>query len=94
MKRKIEKNSDEWKFFGEFYRMVENFHDPEDNDAYWDELCKEAIRLGETYKGIAPKLVVAFINYQQELFESQKKEAEKAEMDKVEYNQMQLNKVG
>lgn len=86
MKLKIEKHSPEWNFFGEFYRFVENFHEPEDNDSYWESLSKEAIRLGETYKGMAPKLVLAFLEYQEDLFRKKKQ----AKLDEVSYQQMKL----
>lgn len=48
--KKIEKGSDEWLFFQEYFKFRTKYHDPDNNDAWFDELKQVATELNNKYK--------------------------------------------
>ena len=67
--KKFDKNSDEFKFFGEFWKWTQEHYIPEKSDEYWEELLASAGEISNKYKDnkLFPKLIVAVINYLEEV---------------------------
>lgn len=67
--KKFDKNSEEFKFFGEFWKWTQEHYIPEKSDEYWEELLVSAGEISNKYKAnkLFPKLIVAVINYLEEV---------------------------
>lgn len=65
--KKLEKGSDEWQFFQDFWRFRQQYYDPEDKDEWFDELVNESTLLYEKYKNtqfkeFVKQLIIAHID--------------------------------
>lgn len=49
MKKMFEKGSDEWKFFVDYYKFIQDYAIPEQSDTFWDELIKASDELCNKY---------------------------------------------
>ena len=38
MRKKFDKNDEEFRIFTEFWQLTQEFYEPEDNDEYWEKL--------------------------------------------------------
>lgn len=65
MQKTFGKDSDEWKFFGEFWKMIQAYYVPDKSDEYWDSLIEQANQLFNKYKGnlFIYKMIKAFLDY-------------------------------
>jgi len=63
--KRFDKNSDEFKFFGEFWKWTQEHYIPEESDEYWEELLASAGEISNKYKGnkLFPKLIIAVLDY-------------------------------
>ena len=64
MKKMFEKGSDEWKFFVDYYKFIQDYALPEQSDTFWDELFHAADSLCKKYnnKQYYRDLVMAHLN--------------------------------
>ena len=66
--RKFEKGSEEFNFFGDFFKFVQNHFVPENTDTYWSSLLDESKALSEKYCGtFYTMMILAFIDYIEEV---------------------------
>ena len=49
MKKMFEKGSDEWKFFVDYYKFIQDYALPEQSDTFWDDLFHTADSLCKKY---------------------------------------------
>lgn len=47
---RFEKGSKEFRWFGDFWQIVQKYWNPEDSDFYWDGVTKDINQLYEKYK--------------------------------------------
>lgn len=64
--KKLEKGSDEWQFFQDFWRFRQQYYEPEDSDEWFDEVINESEKLFSKYKNtgfkeFAKRLITAHI---------------------------------
>ena len=64
MKKMFEKGSDEWKFFVDYYKFIQDYALPEQSDTFWDDLFHTADSLCKKYnnKQYYRDLVMAHLN--------------------------------
>lgn len=48
--KKLEKGSDEWHFFQDFWKYRQQYYEPEDSDKWFDEVINESDKLLNKYK--------------------------------------------
>ena len=48
--KKFEKGSEEWQFFNDYYKFRQQFYEADNEDAFFEELAKQANKLYEKYK--------------------------------------------
>lgn len=62
----LEKGTDEFIMFGDFFQLCKKYWDVKDTDDYWNELIQSASVFVEKYKHIplAVKLAVTFLETQ------------------------------
>lgn len=66
--KKFEKGSDEFNFFGDFFKFVQNHYVPENTDTYWNNLLEESQILSRKYRGtFYTMMILAFIDYAEEV---------------------------
>ena len=63
--KKFDKNSDEFKFFGEFWKWTQAHYIPEHDDAWWEEAITSASEICNRYKQhkLFPRLVMTVLDY-------------------------------
>lgn len=63
--KRFDKNSDEFKFFGEFWKWTQEHYIPEKSDEWWEETLASAYEICNKYKGkkLFPKLIIAVLDY-------------------------------
>lgn len=49
---KIEKGSEEWLVFMDYWKFIQKYYAPDNNDSWWDEVVKTGEKLIEKYKGM------------------------------------------
>lgn len=47
----IAKGSEEFQLFNDFWKFRQDYHDPEESDAFWEEVTEAGRKLVEKYKG-------------------------------------------
>lgn len=74
-KVRFEKGSWNWKMFGEFYILCQDYWEPEDTDQWWEELDRATREFTQKYdNGIFPrKLCCALVSYLEEKSRRNKK---------------------
>lgn len=65
--KKLEKGSEEWQFFQDFWRFRQKYYDPEKSDEWFEEVVAESTRLYAKYqntdfKEFAKALIIAHMN--------------------------------
>jgi len=48
--KRFSKDSREFQFFGEFWKLAQKYYVPEESDEYWDNLIKDCSSLCNKYK--------------------------------------------
>lgn len=62
--KKFEKGSEEFRFFGEFWQMVQKYYLPDNSGEYWTPLLTDAAMLGKKYDGLFFKCIIqGFLDY-------------------------------
>jgi len=62
--KKFEKDSEEFQFFKEFYKFVQDYYIPENTEEYWDGFVDESKRISEKYRGnFYVTMLLAFTEY-------------------------------
>lgn len=54
--KRFEKDSMEFKWFGQFWTLVQNYWNVEDKDEYWEDVIEKMNLLGDAYKDGDKKL--------------------------------------
>lgn len=49
---KIEKGSEEWQVFMDYWQFIQKYYAPDNNDSWWDEVVKAGESLINKYKGM------------------------------------------
>ena len=64
---RFDRTSDEFRFFTEFWQMVQKYYLPDDSAEYWEPLLTDAAILGKKYDGIFYRNIIqGFLNYAEE----------------------------
>lgn len=60
----LEKGTEEWQMFGEYFNLCKKHWDVKNTDEYWDMVIKETDEFYSKYKSIllAKKLALAFVD--------------------------------
>ena len=62
--KRFDKDSEEFKFFADFWKMVQAYYVPEDSDEYWDSLLSASALMGKKYQGKLYKCMIqGFLDY-------------------------------
>lgn len=62
--KKFAKDSEEFRFFAEFWQMVQKYYLPDQSDEYWDAVLHDAASLGKKYPGEFYKCIIqGFLDY-------------------------------
>ena len=69
--KRFEKGSEEWEFFQEFWKFVQDNFIPENNQKYWDDLTETASNIDAKY---STKLSYYMINSYLEYLDDKSKE--------------------
>lgn len=56
MTKQIEKGSEEWQMFGDFYKLYQEFAIPEETPEYWKKVFKACADFGEKYAAVSQEL--------------------------------------
>lgn len=67
VKKNIEKGSEEWQFFQDFWRFRQKYYEPEERDEWFEEIVAESTKLYAKYqntdfKDFAKALIIAHID--------------------------------
>lgn len=49
---KIEKGSEEWQVFMDYWQFIQKYYSPDNTDSWWDEVVKAGESLINKYKGM------------------------------------------
>lgn len=64
--KRFEKGSEEWLLFMDFWKICQQFWEPEDNDEYWEQVIDATNKFFEKYKAnnkiFSLKIVMAFVD--------------------------------
>ena len=63
--KRFDKNSEEFKFFGEFWKWTQKHYIPEDSDEWWEEALASSAVICNKYKDrkLFPKLMITVLDY-------------------------------
>ena len=63
MKKRLDKTTIEFQMFADYWKIVQDFYEPEDDESYWSKLIKETNEFYNKYKtDFAKALIMAFDN--------------------------------
>ena len=69
MRKQLTKADAEFQMFTDYYKIYQDFYEPEDNDEYWDALIHAVDEFHKKYKTkFAKDLVLAYLNSREELY--------------------------
>lgn len=69
MRKQLTKADAEFQMFSDYYKIYQDFYEPEDNDAYWDALIGAVDEFCKKYKTkLAKDLAIAYLNSREELY--------------------------
>lgn len=55
MEKKIERGSEEWQFFQDYYNFRQKFYEPEITEEWFEKLSKEADKMSKKYENTSIK---------------------------------------
>lgn len=60
---KFQKGSEEWQMFNDFWKLCQEYWEPEENQEYWDKLILEASKFVEKYAAypLAKEIAMGFV---------------------------------
>ena len=67
MQKRLEKGSDEWLFFQDYYKFRQQYYEADNNEEWFEKLIQSADRLYKKYKNVsfaeyANQLILAHIS--------------------------------
>lgn len=67
MQKRLEKGSDEWLFFQDYYKFRQQYYEADNNEEWFEKLIQSADRLYKKYKNVpfaeyAKQLILAHIS--------------------------------
>ena len=69
MRKQLTKADAEFQMFTDFYKIYQDFYEPEDKDEYWQELAYAVERFCKKYNTkFAKDLALAYLNSREELY--------------------------
>ena len=69
MRKQLTKADAEFQMFSDYYKIYQDFYEPEDNDNYWQELIRAVDEFYKKYKTkLAKDLSIAYINSREEVY--------------------------
>lgn len=74
MKRIIKKADEEFAIFQEFWKILQDFYDPEDTDEYWNKLLDTTIKFERDHPNnlLCEQLILLILNYLEKKFKKDK----------------------
>lgn len=68
--KKFDKNSEEFKFFGDFWKWTQEHYIPEKDDAWWEETVESSSRIINKYGGnkLFAKLMMTVLDHLGEVY--------------------------
>ena len=69
MRKQLTKADEEFQMFADYYKMYQDFYEPEDNDNYWQALARAVDEFYKKYKTkLAKDLAIAYINSREDVY--------------------------
>ena len=69
MRKQLTKADAEFQMFTDYYKIYQDFYEPEDNDAYWESLIRAVDTFYKKYNTkFAKDLALAYLNSREELY--------------------------
>lgn len=74
MRKQLVKTDAEWNMFADYYKIYQEFYEPEDNDKYWEMLIAEASIFCKEYNTrYARDIMNAYIDSRERIYKNLKK---------------------
>ena len=74
MRKQLVKTDAEWNMFADYYKIYQEFYEPEDNDKYWEMLIAEANIFCKKYNTrYARDIMNAYIDSRERIYKNLKK---------------------
>ena len=74
MRKQLVKADAEWNMFADYYKIYQEFYEPEDNDKYWEMLIAEASIFCKKYNTrYARDIMNAYIDSRERIYKNLKK---------------------
>ena len=63
----LEKGTEEWQMFGDYFNLCKKYWKPTLDDAYWDNLINDVDKFVKKFEsiGLAKQIALTFIDYQE-----------------------------
>ena len=69
MRKKLSKQDAEWQMFADFYKIYQDFYEPEDSDKYWNGLADATYEFFKKYPAkFARDMMMAFLESREALY--------------------------
>ena len=69
MRKQLTKADAEFQMFSDYYKIYQDFYEPEESDSYWDGLIAAIDEFYNKYKTkLAKELAIAYLNSREELY--------------------------
>lgn len=69
MRKKLTKADAEFQMFSDYYKIYQDFYEPEDNDNYWQGLVRAVDEFYKKYKSkLAKDLAIAYLDSREEVY--------------------------
>lgn len=74
MKKVIKKTDEEFAILQEFWKILQDFYEPEDTDEYWDKLLNNTIKFERDHPHnlLCEQLILLILNYLEKKFKQDK----------------------
>lgn len=74
MEKRFGKGTEEFVMFQDYWKFIQKYAEPEDNDSYWEELAKESDAICRKYNNrqFIRDLVIAFISETERIWHEKK----------------------
>ena len=69
MRKKLEKQDKEWQMFADYYKIYQDFYEPEDNDKYWEALMTASCEFANKYNTeFAKNIMIEYMESRNRIF--------------------------
>ena len=69
MRKKLEKQNTEWQMFNDYYKIYQDFYEPEESDKYWEALMSASCEFANKYKTeFARDIIIAYMESRNRIF--------------------------